>query len=451
MSKLALKLSLSPLVMGLYLCTCILFTAPNPVLSLLIFFGFIFHLFLYLSFYKETLNWRSSMARVYFMTGGVSWVATLVFILVYLHDVHLSWLIGFDWFILYIAGLFLTYIINRWLHFHTYHLQPQKDILKKALCITDSTINMDVPIKIEAIIRQEFISVYHTILDEDASPRAEIPPSLMDYLTREIIDGIFLYLPNYNSIELSVIVDQLASLGVDIFVIKPGNDIEWPYFKTMQTLKGLSVLQLSQHVYTPFSIIVSEVNDIIGALIGLSLTVLFGVFIAFAIKLTDGGNVLFLQQRVGYNGRIFTFYKFRSMVVDAEKQIDQLKAYNQMYGHIFKIKNDPRVTRIGHWLRKTSLDELPQFMNVLKGEMSLIGTRPPLVSEFTKYEPRHKYRLSFKTGITGLWQVSGRNDIEDFEDITDLDNRYIKEWSFKNDIYILFKTIEVVINRKGAH
>lgn len=190
--------------------------------------------------------------------------------------------------------------------------------------------------------------------------------------------------------------------------------------------------------------------DIVGAIVGLGITALLLPFIALAIKLESKGPLFFGQQRVGENGRKFNCWKFRSMFVNAEEQKKDLMAHNEMNGAMFKMKDDPRVTRVGRFIRKTSLDELPQFWNVLKGEMSLVGTRPPTPDEVATYENWHRKRICIKPGITGLWQVSGRNQIQDFDEVVRLDIRYIEEWSLWLDIKLLFKTIRVVFAGKGA-
>ena len=168
------------------------------------------------------------------------------------------------------------------------------------------------------------------------------------------------------------------------------------------------------------------------------------------IKLESPGPIFFAQKRVGRNGRIFKMYKFRSMYADAEERKKELMAQNEMNGLMFKMENDPRITKTGDFLRKTSLDEFPQFINILKGDMSLVGTRPPTLDEFAQYSPYHKKRLSFRPGLTGMWQVSGRSDITDFEEIVKLDVEYIDNWSFWLDIKILLKTFLEVFTQKGA-
>ena len=172
--------------------------------------------------------------------------------------------------------------------------------------------------------------------------------------------------------------------------------------------------------------------------------------VAPLIKLESPGPVLFKHTRVGKNGRLFTMLKFRTMVDGAENLKQTLMASNEMNGHIFKIEHDPRVTRLGAILRKSSLDEFPQFLNVMRGDMSLVGTRPPTVEEFREYEARHRCRLSITPGVTGLWQVSGRSEIKDFEEIVQLDTEYISNWSLLLDLHIILKTIVVVLRMHGS-
>jgi lipopolysaccharide/colanic/teichoic acid biosynthesis glycosyltransferase len=167
------------------------------------------------------------------------------------------------------------------------------------------------------------------------------------------------------------------------------------------------------------------------------------------VKLSGKGPVFYHQERVGLSGRLFKMHKFRSMLSDADKRLHEVMAHNEMTGPVFKMTNDPRITKVGRWIRKFSVDELPQLWNVLVGEMSLVGPRPPLPKEVELYERWQRRRLSMKPGITCLWQVSGRNDI-DFETWMKLDMEYIDNWSLILDLKILFMTIPVVIFAKGA-
>ncbi len=188
--------------------------------------------------------------------------------------------------------------------------------------------------------------------------------------------------------------------------------------------------------------------DILGAIVGLLVTAILFVPLALLIYLDNPGPILYSQTRCGFRGKPFRMWKFRSMVVNAEQLKHTIP--NQAKGHIFKNDNDPRVTRVGRVLRRTSLDEFPQFWNVLKGDMSLVGTRPPTPDEVKRYTPRHWQRLEVKPGITGEWQVNGRSTISNFEKIVSLDLRYMRRWSIAYDFQIIFKTLAVVLKRKGA-
>lgn len=191
--------------------------------------------------------------------------------------------------------------------------------------------------------------------------------------------------------------------------------------------------------------------DFIGALCGLILLSPVFLIVAVLIKYEDRkGSVLFKQIRIGKDGKEFYMYKFRSMVIDAEEKLKGLLEYNEVSGAMFKMKEDPRITKIGKFIRKTSIDELPQLINVLKGEMSLVGPRPPLQREVKVYTSYDKQRLLVMPGCTGLWQVSGRNNLG-FEEMVELDLKYIKERNFWYDIRIIFKTIKIMIISNGAY
>ncbi|MCD4755682.1 MAG: sugar transferase, partial [Deltaproteobacteria bacterium] len=169
-----------------------------------------------------------------------------------------------------------------------------------------------------------------------------------------------------------------------------------------------------------------------------------------AIRSNSPGPILFRQKRVGMHGRRFFLYKFRSMYEDAEARKAELVTNNEMKGPMFKMAKDPRITKVGRFLRKTSLDEFPQFWNVFRGEMSLVGTRPPTPEEVEQYDDWHRRRISIKPGITGLWQISGRSRIDDFNEVVKLDLQYIDEWCLRDDLKILWRTFWVLAARKGA-
>jgi exopolysaccharide biosynthesis polyprenyl glycosylphosphotransferase len=220
--------------------------------------------------------------------------------------------------------------------------------------------------------------------------------------------------------------------------------------KMQSTLSFLNQMPFLTFRNTPDNYLALKMKSFIDY--GLSLFVLIALtpilFIISILIIKDGGPILFKQKRMGLNGRKFYCYKFRTMVVDAEKIRETLLDQNEQDGPVFKIKNDPRVTPIGRFLRKTSLDELPQFLNVLKGEMSIVGPRPPIPSEVKQYKRWQTRRLSMKPGITCIWQVSGRNNIP-FEQWMKLDMQYIDNWSLKLDLTILLKTVRVVLSGNG--
>jgi lipopolysaccharide/colanic/teichoic acid biosynthesis glycosyltransferase len=191
-----------------------------------------------------------------------------------------------------------------------------------------------------------------------------------------------------------------------------------------------------------------RVIDILGALVGLAIAVIIAIPVGIAIQLEDPGPILYSQIRCGLKGKNFRIWKFRSMIVQAEQQKHLVN--NQATGLIFKHENDPRITRVGRFLRRTSLDEFPQFWNVLRGEMSLVGTRPPTVDEVMHYQKHHWKRLNVKPGITGEWQVNGRSNIKDFEQIVQMDLQYQRKWSVIYDLSLIAKTIWVVLHQKGA-
>jgi exopolysaccharide biosynthesis polyprenyl glycosylphosphotransferase len=198
------------------------------------------------------------------------------------------------------------------------------------------------------------------------------------------------------------------------------------------------------------SLVLKRSIDVIGSTVGIVILSPLFLLLILAVKVTSRGPALFVQDRCGLNGRVFRFYKFRTMVVDAEHRKAELAHLNEMKGPAFKIKSDPRVTKLGAFLRKSSLDELPQLWNVLRGDMSLVGPRPPLPEEVELYTNRHAQRLAVVPGITGLWQVSGRSALPDFERWIELDLQYTVGWSVWLDLRILAKTVAVVVLARGA-
>lgn len=227
----------------------------------------------------------------------------------------------------------------------------------------------------------------------------------------------------------------------------------------LDQMGGYAVISTTMKMASQRQLFFKRALDICGGLVGCLMTLLITVIIGPAIYLASPGPIFFSQVRIGQNGRKFKIYKFRSMYMDAEKRKKELMARNEMSGFMFKLEADPRIigsgpdgTRhgLGWFIRKTSLDEFPQFWNVLKGDMSLVGTRPPTVDEWEKYEHHHRARMAAKPGITGMWQVSGRSDITDFEEVVRLDTEYIRKWNVGLDLRILFKTVLVVALGRGS-
>jgi exopolysaccharide biosynthesis polyprenyl glycosylphosphotransferase len=218
----------------------------------------------------------------------------------------------------------------------------------------------------------------------------------------------------------------------------------------METFKGYDVVTYTMNRHSVKKLMIKRLFDIIGGIVGLVITGVLCIVLIPAIKMDSPGPVFFSQTRIGKNGRRFKIWKFRSMYQDAEARLKDLLKDNEMNGLMFKMKDDPRVTRVGGFIRRTSLDEFPQFWNVLKGDMSLVGTRPPTAKEFEQYNEHYRRRLQMTPGLTGMWQVSGRSDIEDFDEVVKLDLYYIDHWSLSLDFKILLETVGAVFTHKGA-
>lgn len=270
----------------------------------------------------------------------------------------------------------------------------------------------------------------------------------------EILKGIpmdqaFISLPPEAQAEAENLIYQLEIMGVTCqqHFIPYQREV---YPQKYDTIGNFKVLTYSIQNIPYEKLMIKRAMDVLGGIVGLLITTILFPFVALAIKIDSKGPVLFSQERMGKNGRKFRIYKFRSMCQDAEQKKEALATDNEMQGLMFKMEKDPRITKVGAFLRKTSIDELPQFYNVLVGEMSLVGTRPPTVDEFEKYSPYHRRRLCMTPGLTGMWQVSGRSQITNFEDVVKLDLQYIDQWSIGLDMKILFQTIGTVLFHKGA-
>jgi len=272
---------------------------------------------------------------------------------------------------------------------------------------------------------------------------------IVDYACEEWVDEVLIP-PCAESEYPDDMVASFIEMGIAVHRGITKNKAMSGNFNQIEKIGDYTVITASMNYASTSQLVAKRAMDILGGLVGCLITMLVTIFVAPAIYIASPGPIFYCQERVGKNGRRFKMYKFRSMYMDAEERKKELMSQNEMEGLMFKMENDPRVTKVGKFIRKTSIDELPQFWNILKGEMSLVGTRPPTEDEFLQYEGYHRRRLNMTPGLTGLWQVSGRSDTKNFEEIVAMDVEYIDNWSLKEDIKILFKTVGVVLKGKGA-
>ncbi len=289
-------------------------------------------------------------------------------------------------------------------------------------------------------------------IPDDFAVVPDTEEAYLEYATQNVVDEVFIqvdYIQKREKFLKNMILEfekmgLVVNLNLDLFNLGVTGE------KRIYKLEQYHVVAFSSRLFDYRTVLVKRLIDIVGAVIGLLLTGAVGLILAPFLLMESPGPLIFKQKRVGVNGRIFDFYKFRSMYADAEERKKELMQQNEMQGLMFKMENDPRVTKVGAFIRKTSIDELPQFWNVLKGDMSLVGTRPPTIDEYQQYSYYQKRRISFRPGITGLWQISGRSDIKDFDEVVKLDLEYIDNWSLVLDFKIIFKTVGVVLCRDGA-
>lgn len=282
-----------------------------------------------------------------------------------------------------------------------------------------------------------------------------------DYLCREWVDEVFVKITDKQPYPRKLI-DEIVTMGLTVHLSLGSVDQSLTGKKIVEKIGNYTVVTSSINTTTPKEMIYKRVMDIAGGIVGCLITLLLIITIGPMIYIKSPGPIFFSQVRIGKNGKRFKIYKFRSMYMDAEARKAELMSQNKMDGFMFKMDYDPRIIGsekkdkngnpkgIGNFIRKTSLDEFPQFWNVLKGDMSLVGTRPPTVDEWEKYELHHRSRMSTKPGITGMWQVSGRSDITDFEEVVRLDTEYIQNWTIGLDIRILVKTVLAVVKHEGS-
>jgi exopolysaccharide biosynthesis polyprenyl glycosylphosphotransferase len=278
-------------------------------------------------------------------------------------------------------------------------------------------------------------------------PIVSKPKEMLEYAKVNIVDEVFINLIDNN--QANKIARQFLKMGI-IVHINLAESMKSLSNLTLEKVGDFPVVTSSIHVASPLELLLKRIMDIAGSIVGMVFTIIAFIIFAPIIYIQSPGKVLLAQERVGRGGRHFKIYKFRSMYPDAEERKAELMKQNKMKGNMFKLDDDPRVIPIGRFMRRYSIDELPQFFNILKGDMSLVGTRPPTVDEVEQYKMHHMVRLSFRPGLTGLWQINGRSEITDFEQVVKLDEKYITDWSLKEDVKIILKTIVVVLKGKGA-
>jgi exopolysaccharide biosynthesis polyprenyl glycosylphosphotransferase len=280
--------------------------------------------------------------------------------------------------------------------------------------------------------------------------------NLMEFLRTQVVDEVMINLPQKDA-NMSSFIRTLIQMGVIVHIGLDPVDEDLPN-RTIERIGGYTFLTTSVNTAGNFAMLIKRLIDICAGLVGCVITGIAFLFVAPLIYKASPGPIFYSQVRMGKNGRRFRMYKFRSMYMDADERKKELMAQNKMQGNMFKMDNDPRIIGsekgpgkgIGNFIRRMSIDELPQFYNILRGDMSLVGTRPPTLDEFEEYDLHHKIRLSMKPGLTGMWQVSGRSEITDFEEIVRLDASYIENWSLKLDWEIILKTFQVVLAKQGA-
>lgn len=273
--------------------------------------------------------------------------------------------------------------------------------------------------------------------------------TMINCIMNKVVDSVYIDVEEKHGDRLHEVIMQLEDMGVVVNMRLTTLEEYQDFAIAYGSFGRVPVVTFANKFYRGRDMFLKRGIDILGSIIGIIITLIVSVVVAPLIKIESKGPIFFKQKRVGRNGRYFNIYKFRSMYIDAEERKKELMDQNEMNGLMFKMSNDPRITKVGKFIRKTSIDELPQFFNVLKGDMSLVGTRPPTAAEFKQYKGHHRRRLSMKPGITGMWQAYGRNSVSDFEKIVQMDLDYIDNWSILLDIKIMFRTVYTILFEGG--
>jgi len=372
---------------------------------------------------------------LYFMKISTNFSRTVVS-LFFIIDTILMWLVHVIW--KKLVPIIYEQAVDR----RKLLIIGEKDLI--SMMLTDLKVNKDLQYEVVGLVVLDQKDVKEIEGNKVVADKAGI----IKYVRTSPVDEVFILAEDSFKKLLIDVINDLGEMGVTIHYQIPVLDLSFSRKRMLSQFGRFYMITYANQVVSFGHMQLKRMMDILGAIIGcvflLIITIIFGPL----IKLESPGPIFFKQKRVGTNGRVFNIIKFRSMYIDAEERKAELLRNNEMSGFMFKMENDPRITKVGKFMRKTSLDEFPQFLNVLKGDMSLVGTRPPTLDEYKKYDLHHKRRLSSKPGITGMWQANGRNDISDFEDVVRMDVDYIDNWSLMLDIKIIMKTVLALFNGK---
>lgn len=418
-------------------------------------------LLLFCTVYSFIIDWNRNFLKrsIWKEAFAILQYSAVMLLTVNFLMVMLKWADVFSRLVLFYF-FFLNFAISLCVHLiikklmHTYYSSEQNAV--KVMVVTQSNLIDETLDRLERDLDIYYQVVALACMDYGMEgklirgiPVVAGKSDIIEVATQMALDEVFLNLPGISQSNMEGMIHGFEEMGVDCHYNLELPGVEANCSK-VETFGNYTVITYTRFQSSYKRLMIKRLMDIVGGLVGLLITLIFFPFVAIAIKLDSKGPVLFSQIRIGRNGRRFKIYKFRSMYIDAEERKKELETKNEMQGLMFKIENDPRITRVGAFLRKTSIDELPQFYNVFKGDMSLVGTRPPTADEFEKYNQYYRRRISMTPGLTGMWQVSGRSEIEDFDDVVKYDLMYIDNWSLRLDIKILFQTIGVVLFGKGA-
>lgn len=363
-----------------------------------------------------------------------------------------------------ISFICISFVLDSCVRILLHRLKRKRDIYSKSLTHVGLITKYDKAGKWADVIEKKWGCRLHGIFLTDKKLKGSsmfedevVANSFGEYVEwakNDILDEVIVDIERDAAIKSGIDIDEFVSrmkeMGVDVHITTKTLRAYSKYYCEVTDFDGQKMLTIADRDYNQTLLMLKRGMDILGGLVGSIVTIPLLLIVAIPLKLESKGPLIYTQERVGLNGRYFKIYKIRSMYADADKRKNELEQFNEMSGPVFKMKDDPRITKVGKFIRKTSIDEFPQFFNVLKGDMSLVGTRPPTKDEFKTYESAYKRRLSMKPGITGLWQINGRNEVEDFDEIIKYDLEYIDNWSLAEDIRILVKTVPAVFGKTGA-